>query len=130
MAFDVMYLDARDLSQRPLRERRQRLEEVVAGSELVFPVRRLALNGIEAWQDVLELDPVKGSLTRLGVTRLQVSEAQRPTTSPMGNCGLSSANQGSGSHCRVCNLEQRSVRTAPHSALACTLPLGLALAER
>jgi hypothetical protein len=88
MAFDVMYLDARDLSQRPLRERRQRLEELVAGSELVFPVRRLALNGIEAWQDVLELDPVKGSLTRLGVTRLQVSEAQRPTTSPTGTAAF------------------------------------------
>jgi ATP-dependent DNA ligase len=27
---------------------------LIAGSELIFPVRRLAANGIEAWQQVLE----------------------------------------------------------------------------
>ena len=42
MAFDLLYRDGRDLSARPLRDRRARLEDVVAGSELVFPVRRLA----------------------------------------------------------------------------------------
>jgi len=31
-----------------------RLEDVVAGSELVFPVRRLAPNGLEAWKQVVE----------------------------------------------------------------------------
>jgi bifunctional non-homologous end joining protein LigD len=41
MAFELDQ-DRRDLSGRPLRERRARLEEVVAGSDLVFPVRRLA----------------------------------------------------------------------------------------
>ena len=52
MAFDLLYLDSRDLTARPLRERRARLEDVVAGSELVFPVRRLAVNGLEAWEQV------------------------------------------------------------------------------
>jgi ATP dependent DNA ligase domain len=42
MAFDLLYRDGRDLSVRPLRDRRARLEDVVAGSESVFPVRRLA----------------------------------------------------------------------------------------
>jgi len=33
---------------------RVRLEGVVAGSELVFPVRRLAPDGLAAWQQVVE----------------------------------------------------------------------------
>jgi hypothetical protein len=31
-----------------------RLEDVVAGSELVFPVRRLAPDGMKAWRQVVE----------------------------------------------------------------------------
>jgi bifunctional non-homologous end joining protein LigD len=54
MAFDLMYLAGRDVTERPLRERRLRLEELFAGSERVFPVRRLAANGLEAWNEVLE----------------------------------------------------------------------------
>ena len=54
MTFDVMYRDGRDLSAQSLRDRRALLEDAVAGSELIFPVRRLAANGIEAWQQVLE----------------------------------------------------------------------------
>src|SRR5688572_17768998 len=54
MAFDILYRDGRDLTARPLRDRRARLEDVVAGSELVFPVRRLAADGLVAWQQVLE----------------------------------------------------------------------------
>jgi hypothetical protein len=46
--------DRRDLTARPLRDRRTRLEDVVAGSELVFPVRRLAADGLEAWRQVIE----------------------------------------------------------------------------
>jgi ATP-dependent DNA ligase len=46
MAFDLLYQDRRDLTRRPLRDRRARLEDVVTGSELVFPVRRLAS---DAW---------------------------------------------------------------------------------
>jgi len=39
---------------RPLRDRRARLEDVVAGNDLVFPVRRLAPDGLEAWKHVIE----------------------------------------------------------------------------
>jgi hypothetical protein len=39
---------------RSLRDQRARLEDVVAGSELVFPVRRLAPDGLQAWAEVLE----------------------------------------------------------------------------
>jgi bifunctional non-homologous end joining protein LigD len=54
MAFDLLFRAGRDLRQRPLRERRQRLEELLADQERVFPVRRLALNGLTAWAEVLE----------------------------------------------------------------------------
>jgi bifunctional non-homologous end joining protein LigD len=53
MVFDLMYRNGRDLSRRPLRERRKRLEDLVAGGERIFPVRRLAPNGLEAWKQVL-----------------------------------------------------------------------------
>jgi hypothetical protein len=49
MAFDLLHQDGREFIGRPLRERRARLEEVVAGSDFVLPVRRLARNGFEAW---------------------------------------------------------------------------------
>ena len=54
MAFDLLYQDRRDLTGRPLRDRRARLEDVVASSDLVFPVRRLAPDGLEAWAQVVE----------------------------------------------------------------------------
>jgi ATP-dependent DNA ligase len=54
MAFDLLYQERRDLTGRPLRDRRARLEDVVAGSELVFPVRRLAPDGLDAWAQVIE----------------------------------------------------------------------------
>jgi bifunctional non-homologous end joining protein LigD len=54
MAFDMLYQDGRDLSARPLRDRRARLEDVIAGSALIFPVRRLAPDGLEAWRQVIE----------------------------------------------------------------------------
>ena len=41
MVFDLLYGDRRDLTARPLRVRRARLEDVVACRELVFPVRLL-----------------------------------------------------------------------------------------
>jgi ATP-dependent DNA ligase len=49
MVFDLLHQDGRDLTGRPLGDRRARLENVVAGSDLVLPVRRLAKNGFEAW---------------------------------------------------------------------------------
>jgi ATP-dependent DNA ligase len=54
MAFDLLYHDRRDLTGRPLRERRARLEDVVANNDLVFPVRRLAPGGLKAWKQVVE----------------------------------------------------------------------------
>jgi ATP-dependent DNA ligase len=42
------------MTGRPLRERRARLEDIVGGSELVFPVRRLAPEGLQAWKQVVE----------------------------------------------------------------------------
>jgi ATP dependent DNA ligase domain len=54
MAFDLLYRDGHDLCAHPLRDHRARLEDVVAGSELVFAVRRLAPDGLEAWTQVIE----------------------------------------------------------------------------
>jgi bifunctional non-homologous end joining protein LigD len=54
MAFDLLYQERCDLTARPLRDRRARLEDVVAGSELVFAVRRLAPDGLAAWKQVIE----------------------------------------------------------------------------
>ena len=56
MVFDLLYQDRREFTGRPLRERRARLENVVAGSDLVLPVRRLARNGFEAWAEVIAHD--------------------------------------------------------------------------
>jgi bifunctional non-homologous end joining protein LigD len=56
MAFDLLHHDGRELTGRPLHDRRTRLETVVAGSEFVLPVRRLARNGFEAWAEVIAHD--------------------------------------------------------------------------
>ena len=42
MAFDLLHRDGRELTGRPLRDRRARLEKAVAGSELVLPVAEYA----------------------------------------------------------------------------------------
>jgi ATP-dependent DNA ligase len=54
MVLDVLCCDRRDLTTRPLRDRRARLEDVVANNDLIFPVRRLAPDGLEAWKQVIE----------------------------------------------------------------------------
>jgi len=54
MAFDILYRDGRDLTARPLRDRRARLEDIVPVRGQVFPVRRPAANGCEAWRQVVE----------------------------------------------------------------------------
>ena len=54
MVFDLLYRAGRDLTKRPLRERRARLEELVAERERIFPVRRLTPNGLVAWGEVLK----------------------------------------------------------------------------
>lgn len=52
MVFDLLELDGHDLRPRPLRERRQALEHLVSGQRLILPARRLAPNGLEAWEQV------------------------------------------------------------------------------
>jgi ATP-dependent DNA ligase len=54
MAFDLLYHERRDLTARPLRDRRARLEDIVANNDLVFPVCRLGPDGLEAWKQVVE----------------------------------------------------------------------------
>jgi bifunctional non-homologous end joining protein LigD len=54
MAFDCLHLEGRDLQALPLHERRAELERVVEHDHaLLFPARRLAPNGLEAWEQVL-----------------------------------------------------------------------------
>jgi bifunctional non-homologous end joining protein LigD len=48
MVFDLLHRDGRELTGRPLGERRNRLEDVIADNDLILPVRRLAKNGFEA----------------------------------------------------------------------------------
>jgi bifunctional non-homologous end joining protein LigD len=54
MAFDCLYARGKDLRKRPLRVRRNVLEELVDGQQWVLPARRLADNGLQAWVQVLE----------------------------------------------------------------------------
>src|SRR4030095_16945420 len=54
MVFDLLYRAGRDQTKRPLRERRARLEELVARRERIFPVRQLTSNGLVAWDEVLK----------------------------------------------------------------------------
>ena len=54
IAFDCLYARGKDLRDRPLRGRRNVLEEVVDDQHLILPGRRLAGDGLEAWAQVLE----------------------------------------------------------------------------
>jgi len=54
MAFDCLYRRSQDLRPRPLATRRNVLEDVLDGQDLVLPVRRLADDGLKAWGQVLE----------------------------------------------------------------------------
>jgi bifunctional non-homologous end joining protein LigD len=54
IAFDCLYARGKDLRKRPLRVRRNVLEELVDDQLLIFPSRRLAEDGLEAWAQVLE----------------------------------------------------------------------------
>jgi bifunctional non-homologous end joining protein LigD len=86
MAFDLLYQDRRDLTGRPLRDRRARLEDVVANNDRVFPVRRLAADGLEAWKQVVErgyegyVAKDAASAYEGGVTRRWVKVKQRDWT--------------------------------------------------
>jgi len=54
LAFDCLYARGKDLRKRPLRVRRNVIEELVDCHHLVLPARRLAYNGLEAWAQVIE----------------------------------------------------------------------------
>jgi bifunctional non-homologous end joining protein LigD len=55
MVFDCLYAGSKDLRQQPLSERRNVLEDVLCIDEqdLLLPARRLADDGLKAWQEVL-----------------------------------------------------------------------------
>jgi bifunctional non-homologous end joining protein LigD len=86
MAFDLLHQEGHELMGRPLRERRTRLENVVAGSDLVLPVRRLARNGFEAWSEVVAHDyeglvaKDEASLYEAGPTRRWLKVKQKGWT--------------------------------------------------
>src|SRR6267378_2434151 len=54
IAFDCLYSRGKDLRARPLRVRRNVLEELVDDQQLILPARRLADDGLEAWAQVRE----------------------------------------------------------------------------
>jgi bifunctional non-homologous end joining protein LigD len=56
IVFDLLHHQGREVTGRPLRERRARLEDAVADNDLVLPVRRLARNGFEGWSEVIARD--------------------------------------------------------------------------
>jgi ATP-dependent DNA ligase len=86
IAFDLLRQDGRELTGRPLRDRRARLENVVVGSDLVLPVRRLAKNGFEAWSEVIAHDyeglvaKDESSLYEAGPTRRWLKVTQKGWT--------------------------------------------------
>jgi bifunctional non-homologous end joining protein LigD len=54
MAFDCVWVAGDDLRDQGLDLRRERLEQVVKGQDLLLPARRLADDGMKAWQQVIE----------------------------------------------------------------------------
>jgi bifunctional non-homologous end joining protein LigD len=54
MEFDCLYAGGKDLRGQPLYVRRNVVEDVLDGQDLVLPVRRLADDGLKAWQQVIE----------------------------------------------------------------------------
>jgi bifunctional non-homologous end joining protein LigD len=86
IVFDLLHHQGREVTGRPLRERRARLEQVVADNDLVLPVRRLARNGFEAWSEVIARDceglvaKDESSLYEAGPTRRWLKVKQRGWT--------------------------------------------------
>jgi bifunctional non-homologous end joining protein LigD len=86
MVFDLLHRDGRELTGRALRDRRARLEDVVADNDLVLPVRRLARNGFEAWSEVVARDyeglvaKDESSLYEAGPTRRWLKVKQKGWT--------------------------------------------------
>jgi bifunctional non-homologous end joining protein LigD len=53
IAFDVLEVDGRDLRPKSLRERRRVLDRLVSNHKMIFPARRLHLNGFKAWEEAV-----------------------------------------------------------------------------
>ena len=51
---DCLWADGRDLREQALRDRRERLEKMLAGQNVLLLARRLADNGLKAWAQVVE----------------------------------------------------------------------------
>jgi bifunctional non-homologous end joining protein LigD len=83
IAFDVLQVGRQDVRPLPLKRRRSILEDAIAGSEMVLPVRRLEPDGARAWATVerrglegfVAKDPA--STYRTGPTRSWVKVKQR-----------------------------------------------------
>lgn len=54
MAFDCLHAAGRELRPLHLRSRREWLEDLLTDQSLVLPARRLAADGLKAWEQVLE----------------------------------------------------------------------------
>jgi len=56
MAFDCLWIAGDDLRDQRLDRWRERLEQMVKGQDMLLPARRLADDGLKAWQQVIECD--------------------------------------------------------------------------
>jgi bifunctional non-homologous end joining protein LigD len=54
MAFDCLWVNGHDLRAEGLHVRRDQLEEMVEGQDLLLPARRLADDGLKSWQQVID----------------------------------------------------------------------------
>ena len=54
MVFDCLYARNKDLRKQPLYVRRNVIEDVLDEQDMVLPVRRLADDGLKAWQQAIE----------------------------------------------------------------------------
>ena len=54
MAFDCLWPTGRDLREQALSVRRDELELVLDGQDLLLPARRLPDDGLKAWAQVIE----------------------------------------------------------------------------
>ena len=54
MAFDCLWLTGRDLREQALSARRDQLEQVLDGQDVLLQARRLADDGLKAWAQVVE----------------------------------------------------------------------------
>jgi ATP-dependent DNA ligase len=54
MGFDCLHARGKDLRARPQYVRRNVIEDLVDGQDLLLPVRRFSDDGLNAWQEAME----------------------------------------------------------------------------